>query len=368
MPDRCDVLIVGGGPAGSSCAARLWAAGLDVVVVDKCRFPRDKSCAGWITPPVLEHLRIDPREHEQGRVLQPIKGFSVCRLGGPMVETDYGTVVSYGIRRCEFDTYLLHRSHARLRLGAPLKTLERVGRAWLINGELEAPMVVGAGGHFCPVARHLGARTSGDRTVVAAQETEFKLSREQARICRVRPEVPELFFCEDLQGYGWCVRKGEYLNVGMGREDSTRLSDHLRAFVETLQSQNRIPKDIPTRFQGHAYTLYGHAPRELLGDGLLLVGDAAGLAAAYSGEGIRAAVESGLLAAESILSAGGNYEREALASYLKSLIDRFGPPESSDGWIAHIPTRIKLAVAGPLFASAWFTRRIVLDRWFLARN
>ena len=51
--DRCDVLIVGGGPAGSSCAWRLVTAGLDVVVVDKANFPRDKVCAGWITPAVV---------------------------------------------------------------------------------------------------------------------------------------------------------------------------------------------------------------------------------------------------------------------------------------------------------------------------
>jgi flavin-dependent dehydrogenase len=49
-PLRCDVLIVGGGPAGSVCARQLGDAGFDVVVLDKKTFPRDKFCAGWITP------------------------------------------------------------------------------------------------------------------------------------------------------------------------------------------------------------------------------------------------------------------------------------------------------------------------------
>ena len=55
--DTCDVVIVGGGPAGSACAWRLRQAGLEVVVIDKAIFPRDKVCAGWITPQVLDDLR-----------------------------------------------------------------------------------------------------------------------------------------------------------------------------------------------------------------------------------------------------------------------------------------------------------------------
>ena len=58
-----DVLIVGGGPAGASCAWALRQAGLDVVVLDQAQFPRDKVCAGWITPPVLTALGIDPQDY-----------------------------------------------------------------------------------------------------------------------------------------------------------------------------------------------------------------------------------------------------------------------------------------------------------------
>ena len=52
--ENCDVLIVGGGPAGSSCARQLHRHGMDVMVMDKASFPRDKVCAGWITPAVLQ--------------------------------------------------------------------------------------------------------------------------------------------------------------------------------------------------------------------------------------------------------------------------------------------------------------------------
>ncbi len=55
----CDALIVGGGPAGSTCAWKLRQAGLDVMVVDAAVFPRDKVCAGWITPQVVAELDLD---------------------------------------------------------------------------------------------------------------------------------------------------------------------------------------------------------------------------------------------------------------------------------------------------------------------
>ena len=54
----CDVLVIGGGPAGSTCAWKLREAGLDVIVMDRATFPRDKVCGGWITPQVIADLRL----------------------------------------------------------------------------------------------------------------------------------------------------------------------------------------------------------------------------------------------------------------------------------------------------------------------
>src|SRR5262245_21559497 len=164
--DACDVLIVGGGPAGSSCAWQLRRAGLDVVVLDKARFPRDKVCAGWITPAVIDELALDVEDYRNGRVFQPISGFRTSILGSPEVFTDYGRPVSYGIRRCEFDHYLLERSGARLLTGTPLESLRRDGDRWVVNDQIAAPLVVGAGGHFCPVARQTTEKSNGGETVV----------------------------------------------------------------------------------------------------------------------------------------------------------------------------------------------------------
>ena len=68
--ERADALIVGGGPAGSTLAWRLGRVGLDVTVIDARDFPRDKVCAGWITPQVLNALELDVDDYGRGRVLQ----------------------------------------------------------------------------------------------------------------------------------------------------------------------------------------------------------------------------------------------------------------------------------------------------------
>ena len=78
----CDALIVGGGPAGSTCAWQLRQAGLDVTVIDAATFPRDKVCAGWITPQVVTALRLDTQAYALRRTFQPITGFRVGVIGG----------------------------------------------------------------------------------------------------------------------------------------------------------------------------------------------------------------------------------------------------------------------------------------------
>jgi len=358
----CDVLIVGGGPAGSSCARQLVRSGMDVMVMDKAIFPRDKVCAGWITPAVVEALQLDIAEYDMSNVIQPITSFRTGMINGSEVETHYPDTVSYGIRRFELDDYLLQRSAARLYLGQPLKSLVREGDQWIVNDAITTPMLVGAGGHFCPVARHMGAQLGADEPIIAAKEIEFKMSPEQFDDCRVLGDMPELYFCKDLKGYGWCFSKGSYLNIGLGREDNHGLSDQLSQFCDFLKQRGRIPQDIPENFHGHAYLLHGHAVRKQVADGILLVGDAAGLAYPQSGEGILPAVESGLMAAATIIEAAGDYSNARLQPYSTKLNERFGTVSTSAGFA---PQFVRNFVAETLLKNKWFTRHVVLDRWFL---
>jgi geranylgeranyl reductase family protein len=364
--DRCDVLVVGGGPAGSSCARELRRGGLDVLVLDKASFPRDKVCAGWITPAVIEELELSPEEYSRSRTLEPITGFRVGRFGDPVVEVRYGRPVSYGIRRCEFDHFLLARSGARLLLGVPFRTLRREGNLWIVNEEISTAMLVGAGGHFCPVARHIGA-VRGE-PIVTAQGIEVELDTADEEACRVRPEVPELYFSRDLKGYGWAFRKGRFLNLGLGRRDPDKISQHVAGFIGFLKEEGRIAKTTDGRFRGHAYLLYNDTRREPVADGMVLVGDAAGLAYDRSGEGIRPAVESGLLAARTIRAAAdrGSFSRDNLQVYEAALRGRFGPRKRSAFDLAwFVPQTIVYSIAGTLLASGWFARRVLVERWFL---
>jgi menaquinone-9 beta-reductase len=368
--ESCDVLIVGGGPAGSTLAWKLKAAGLDVLILDKKTFPRDKTCAGWITPAVVETLKLDSADYAQGRVFQPIRRFVTGTIGGKEVHTDYTTPVSYGIRRFEFDDYLLQRCTARVLLGEPLNSLKHEGDGWVVNGKIRAPLVVGAGGHFCPVARYLGANLGADEQIIAAQEIEFEMSAAQQRACQVAEDRPELYFCNDLKGYGWIFRKGNFLNIGLGREDNHKLAEHVSAFCEGLKQQGRVPSDMPTKFHGHAYLLYPLAPRQLVEDGLLLIGDAAGLAYPQSGEGIRPAIESAILAADTILAAHGHYPRAQLEPYVAQLTARFGKrlQGAAPATPGRLMQRFKQTLAHWLLRRGWFARHVVIDRWFLHRQ
>lgn len=358
-----DTIVVGGGPAGSSCAWRLRQAGLSVLLLDKKPFPRDKPCAGWITPQVVAALQLDVEAYRQGRTWQPIRGFCCGTLGQDLISITYDQVISYGIRRCQFDHYLLQRCGAELRLAEPVASIQRRGDLWCINKQYAAPVLVGAGGHFCPVARHLGARSGHAASQVVAQEIEFVAPPELRQ--RVAPDQPWLLFCRDLKGYGWCFRKEEYLNIGLGRTEAEGFAEALAELRAYLAARG-LPTPDRAAWKGHSYLLYD-APPKLVDNGVLLVGDAAGLAYTHSGEGIRPAIESGLLAAQVVLSAQKPYDRPQLAAYEHLVQQRLGRPRQggTGGWL---PRSWKEALARQLLRQHWFARDVVMDRWFLHRS
>lgn len=357
--ESCEVLIIGGGPAGSTCADRLAAAGLDVLLIDQSTFPRPKPCAGWITPQVLALSGIDPDDYRQGRTMETIRAFRTALIGGPVIETCYEQVVSYGILRSEFDYYLLQRSKVRLRLGEKVASLECRDGGWLVNGAIRARLLVGAGGHFCPLARQFGA-SIGVEKVVVARVAEVPLSPQQQDESPLASDTPLLLFSADLQGYGWLLRKGPLLNVGFGRHGHEDFDRHFRGFLNHLPA---LGDSLPTRFvgefRGHAYLLADHRPRRrCVGAGGVLIGDAAGLAAAQSGEGILPAIESALAAAKIIIAARGDYRCERLEAYAAEL-ERSGRNQLS------FPPAILRLFGGRLLSSRYLTRHLLLDRCFL---
>jgi geranylgeranyl reductase family protein len=360
-----EVLIVGGGPAGSTLARALTSAGKRVVIMDKAEFPRDKVCAGWVTPVVMQELDIDLEDYAQKHVLQAIHGFRTGQIGQRAVQSDFpGEPASYGIRRKEFDHYLLKRCGAKLVLGQAFKSMQRDKGRWLVNDSIKADLVVGAGGHFCPVARTLKPGKLRE-TAVVAREIEFRMNEQQKAECPVAGERPELYFTPDLKGYGWVFRKDDFLNIGLGREDRHKLSGHTQRFCDYLEQTGRIPRNLSGKFKGHAYLLYPHARRALVSDGIMLIGDAAGLAYAQSGEGIRPAVESALLAARVIVKCQGDYELECLQPFVKEMENRFGKRQLRPVPADKVASGFRQMLARLLMKSRWFSRNMLIKRWFL---
>ncbi len=360
-----DILIVGGGPAGSTLAYCLKNSGLKIGILDKAEFPRQKICAGWVTPEVMRVLNIDLENYARNCVLQPIRGFRISMLGQQQVESHYpDEPVSYGIRRYEFDNYLLQRCDAEILPRAAFKKMERNGEVWLVNEQIQANLVVGAGGHYCPVARAIDAKGESELNVVA-QEAEFEMTTTQKQNCTVKEDVPELFFTPDLMGYGWVFRKGDYLNIGLGREDKSKLSSHVKEFCDYLTSIGKIPDDITEKYNGHAYLLYNHALRHMIADQVLLIGDAAGLAYPQSGEGIRPAIESAMFAADVIRQSAGEYGNTQLLPYLQQMEARFGKRNPPPDWLERLPMSIKKVFASQLMKTHWFTKKVVTEKWFL---
>jgi flavin-dependent dehydrogenase len=329
--------------------------------MDRAAFPRDKVCAGWLTPEVFDLLELSPGEYRNaGLSLQPLSAFRVGILGGRSRRIEYGTTVSYAIRRCEFDAFLLSRTRARrIERTAALTFRHEHGR-WIVNERLSAPMLIGAGGHFCPVARHL--RRGPERAhPVIAKEAEFRLSDPDARRLG---SAAALFFCRDMGGYAWCVPKGEFLNVGIGHRNHHRFHACFQQFSDMLQLTGVVQNAALLHWRGHAYLTAGAGARPLVSHGVLLLGDAAGLAYPESGEGIRPAIESGLLAARTLVAAAGRVDRDSLEPYALAVTQRHPPVRSLSWW----SPRASAATGRALLSIPFCTRHIVLDRWFLRRG
>lgn len=304
---QTDVLIVGGGPAGSACAWRLKQNGVDCLILDQHNFPRFKPCAGWITPELIRDLEMDPSEYPYS--FTTFTSFDISIRGFKFTLPTR----QHAIRRYEFDDWLLHRAGAPVQIHTA-KTITRVSEGYVIDEMYFGKYLIGAGGTHCPVYRTL-FQPSSPRAIgslIVAQEDEFPYP--------ITDDRCHLWFLENqLPGYAWYVPKANgYVNVGLGgmarqlKTNSDTLKNHWDRLLQKLDSMGLI--------RGHTFKPSGHfyylrqRPSEARRDNAFIVGDAAALATLDLGEGIRPAIQSGLLAAEAILH-DSDYSLKSIPKY-----------------------------------------------------
>ncbi len=302
-----DVIIVGGGPADSSAAWRLVRAGVDCLVLDRAPFPREKLCAGWVTPEALRDLEIDPAEYPH-RLLT----FDALRIrvhGVPLTLRS----PQHSIRRVEFDQYLLQRSGAEHRVHR-VRNIRADGNGYVIDEAFRCRYLIGAGGSRCPVHRAFFREAHPHDKALQAVTLELEFP------CDWQNPDCHLWFLEHrLPGYAWYVPKADgYLNVGIGamaRKLASRKSDirgHWQRFIDTLTRKGLITTD-PGPPDGYSYFLRSATQNARLGRAFV-VGDAAGLATRDMCEGIGPAIRSGIRAAESIVT-GDEHSLQSIDPY-----------------------------------------------------
>jgi flavin-dependent dehydrogenase len=290
-----EVIIVGGGPAGAAAAWELTRNGVDCRILDREAFPREKLCAGWITPEVLRDLEFQADDYPHRFLTFDTLNVSIKGLRVPF------RAPQHSIRRYEFDQWLVQRSGAPVSVHNVRKIVSQQD-GFLIDDAIRCRYLIGAGGTRCPVFRNI-FRPLQPRIKdlqVVTQELEFPFDYAD-RDCHL------WFFTDGLPGYSWYVPKADgYVNVGVGgiasklKRKGDDIKRHWQHLVQRLARQGLV--DTPIGPPG-GYSYYLRAKAEPTRHGnALVIGDAAGMATRDMCEGIGPAVRSGLLAARSICS------------------------------------------------------------------
>jgi geranylgeranyl reductase family protein len=290
-----DAVVVGAGPAGSTCAYRLADKGARVLLLDRARFPRDKPCGGGVTGRAVRLLPF-----ALDAVVEDVVGFVDLRLRyGKLHARGRGEPLVYMTQRARLDQFLVEQAVAA---GAEFRDDVRVTDAELkdeavvveAGGErIEAGALVGADGVNGVVGRTLGL--GGNRTVGVALEGNVPFGALDPGRYRGRAVI-ELAVLPG--GYGWVFPKGDHANVGVGGWESE--GPKLRSALRRLCDAHGIAVEDVEGVRGYRLPL--RAPGQPLARGrAALVGDAAGLIDPISGDGIFEAFLSADYAAEAVL-------------------------------------------------------------------
>ncbi len=321
-----DVVVVGAGPAGASTAYHLAALGVDVAVLEKSTFPRDKICGDGLTPAAVHELVLmgmDTAGWMRNRGLTVHGGGRTIQLEWP----DSKSLPGYGMTRArmQLDHELIaHAVRAGARLyegctvtGAITDADGRVVGVSVRTGKgaaaqeitVRAKLVVEAGGVSARLATSLGLSTNERRPMGVAARTYFRSPRadEEWMVSHLElwsgePEKSEL-----LPGYGWIFPMGDgTVNVGLGSVSSTAHATALPYKKVFTEWTSHLPEEWGFTPENQVAPLRSAALPMSLNrkphyvEGLVVVGDAGGMVSPFNGEGIAPALKAGRLAAQAM--------------------------------------------------------------------
>ncbi|WP_146953966.1 geranylgeranyl reductase family protein [Cellulomonas soli] len=359
--DDADVIVVGAGPAGASAAYHCAAAGLQVLLLDKASFPRDKICGDGLTPrAVAELVRMGvPIDEQDGWIRN--RGLRVIG-GGHRIELPWPEISSYpsfGLARARMSFDHLLATHAqaagaklleRTMVTGPVRD-ERTGRVVGVTARpvdadgrrdgdevvYRAPVVVAADGVSARLATGMGLQKRDDRPMGVAVRTYFRTPRHEDPWMESHLELwdGEPHRSNLMPGYGWIFSLGDgTANVGLGSVSSTAAAtkvDYKALFAAWMANAPAewefTPENQVGEVRGAALPM-GFNRGPLYGQGLMLAGDAAGMISPFNGEGIAYGLQAGRVAADAIaqgLARGTAAGRErAFATYERRMKDDLG--------------------------------------------
>ena len=304
-----DVAVIGAGPAGSTAAKFCAMRGLKTILLDRQIFPRPKTCGGGITSAAINTIGFPLPEHTvlgQVHVLRSIINNKTVHIPHPrpfMVITE----------RSVFDNFLAEKAveaGVEFQQNENVKGLTKEDRYFTIktqHNSFKAKVLVGADGVHSAAAK-LAGLNSRYRSCALCLTAEIPVKSNHS--------LDEIQINYDLlpKGYGWVFPKGDRLGLGVGCFTSSygRLRKALAQLAVTAGSET------PEIVKGHYIPYSGQSP-ECVGDGILLAGDAAGFVDPFTGEGIRYAIISGMMAGETLWNCYRNGippNKKNLAGYL----------------------------------------------------